>query len=73
MTSRTWTFTGCILGVGTTSETRLVLGVWDTSPVPSDGGGHDHRPADEHQATGSKARRAVTVADGAAALRRPQS
>ena len=35
MTSRTWTFTGRILGVGTTSGVRLVLGVWDTSPLGS--------------------------------------
>ena len=33
MTSRTWTFTGRILGVGTTSGVRLVVGVWDTSPL----------------------------------------
>lgn len=35
MTSRTWTFTGRILGVGTTSGVRLVVGVWDTSPLGS--------------------------------------
>lgn len=35
MTSRTWIFTGRILGVGTTSGVRLVLGVWDTSPLGS--------------------------------------
>lgn len=33
MPSGTWTFTGRILGVGTTSGTRLVVGVWDTSPL----------------------------------------
>lgn len=35
MPSRTWTFSGRILGVGTTSGVRLVLGVWDTSPLGS--------------------------------------
>lgn len=35
MTSRTWTFTGRILGVGTTSGVRLVVGVWDDSPLGS--------------------------------------
>lgn len=35
MTSRTWTFTGRILGVGTSSGVRLVVGVWDTSPLGS--------------------------------------
>lgn len=35
MTSRTWTFTGRILGVGTTSGVRLVVGIWDTSPLGS--------------------------------------
>lgn len=35
MTSRTWIFTGRILGVGTTSGVRVVLGVWDTSPLGS--------------------------------------
>ena len=35
MASRTWTFTGRILGVGTTSGVRLVVGVWDTSPLGS--------------------------------------
>ena len=33
MTSRTLTFTGRILGVGTTSGVRLVVGVWDDSPL----------------------------------------
>ena len=33
MTPRTWTFTGRILGVGTTSGVRLVVGVWDSSPL----------------------------------------
>lgn len=33
MTSRTWTFTGRIMGVGTSSGVRLVLGAWDTSPL----------------------------------------
>lgn len=33
MTSRTWTFRGRILGVGTTSGVRLVVGVWDESPL----------------------------------------
>ena len=35
MTSRTWTFSGRILGVGTTSGVRLVVGVWDDSPLGS--------------------------------------
>ncbi|MGC5584694.1 hypothetical protein ACPYOC_10160 [Ornithinimicrobium sp. W1665] len=35
MASRTWTFTGRILGVGTTSGVRLVVGVWDDSPLGS--------------------------------------
>jgi hypothetical protein len=35
MTSRTWTFTGRIMGVGTTSGVRIVVGVWDTSPLSS--------------------------------------
>ena len=33
MPSRTWTFTGRILGAGTTSGVRLVVGVWDDSPM----------------------------------------
>lgn len=33
MASRTWSFTGRILGVGTTSGVRLVAGVWDDSPL----------------------------------------
>ena len=33
MASRTWSFTGRILGVGTTSGVRLVVGVWDASPL----------------------------------------
>lgn len=35
MTSRTWTFSGRILGVGTTSGVRLVVGMWDDSPLGS--------------------------------------
>lgn len=35
MTSRTWTFTGRIMGVGTSSGVRLVLGIWDASPLGS--------------------------------------
>lgn len=35
MTSRTWTLTGRIMGVGTTSGVRLVIGIWDTSPLSS--------------------------------------
>lgn len=35
MTSRTWTFTGRIMGVGTSSGVRLVLGAWHTSPLGS--------------------------------------
>ncbi|GGK72643.1 hypothetical protein [Ornithinimicrobium pekingense] len=33
MTSRRWTFTGRILGVGTSSGVRLVVGMWDGSPL----------------------------------------
>ncbi|WP_122261823.1 hypothetical protein [Ornithinimicrobium cerasi] len=33
MASRTWTFSGRILGVGTTSGVRLVVGQWDDSPL----------------------------------------
>ena len=35
MASRTWTFTGRILGAGTTSGVRLVVGIWDSSPLGS--------------------------------------
>ncbi|MFK5634403.1 MULTISPECIES: hypothetical protein [unclassified Ornithinimicrobium] len=35
MASRTWTFSGRILGVGTTSGVRVVVGVWDDSPLGS--------------------------------------
>ncbi|AXH96730.1 hypothetical protein [Ornithinimicrobium avium] len=35
MASRTWTFNGRILGVGTSSGARLVVGIWDTSPLGS--------------------------------------
>lgn len=35
MTTARWTFSGHILGVGTTSGIRLVVGVWDTSPLGS--------------------------------------
>ncbi|WP_131104747.1 hypothetical protein [Ornithinimicrobium sufpigmenti] len=35
MTATRWTFSGRILGVGTTSGVRLVVGVWDTSPLGS--------------------------------------
>jgi hypothetical protein len=33
MTSRRWTFRGRILGVGTASGVRLVVGMWDDSPL----------------------------------------
>lgn len=33
MPSRTWTFAGRILGVGTTSGVRVVVGQWDDSPL----------------------------------------
>jgi hypothetical protein len=33
MPSRTWTFAGRILGVGTTSGVRAVVGQWDDSPL----------------------------------------
>lgn len=33
MTSRPFTFTGHILGVGTASGVRIVVGVWDDSPL----------------------------------------
>ncbi|GAA1186316.1 hypothetical protein GCM10009584_30540 [Ornithinimicrobium humiphilum] len=33
MASRTWTFTGHILGVGTAGGVRLVVGTWDDSPL----------------------------------------
>lgn len=33
MTTRGWRFTGRILGVGTTSGVRLVVGMWDDSPL----------------------------------------
>lgn len=33
MASRRWTFTGRILGVGTTSGVRVVVGMWDDSPL----------------------------------------
>lgn len=35
MASAAWTFTGRIMGVGTTSGARLVVGVWDGSPLGS--------------------------------------
>ena len=33
MPTRTWTFSGRILGTGTTSGVRVVVGEWDTSPL----------------------------------------
>lgn len=33
MTSRRWTFAGRILGVGTSGGVRLVVGMWDDSPL----------------------------------------
>jgi hypothetical protein len=33
MTSRRWTFAGRILGVGTASGVRVVVGMWDDSPL----------------------------------------
>ena len=33
MASRTWTFSGRILGAGTGSGVRLVVGMWDDSPL----------------------------------------
>lgn len=33
MTSRRWTFAGHILGIGTASGVRLVVGVWEGSPL----------------------------------------
>lgn len=35
MAPRTWTFTGRILGVGTAAGVRVVVGVWDDSPLGS--------------------------------------